>query len=80
MLAGIPFEFAYDTGGGYLRDFMLMRLCRHGVVADSSFSWWAGWLGEQDRLARGESALRLHVDRRVMNDDYWPDRWVAVKG
>lgn len=79
--AGVPFEFVYETGGGGpLRDFTLMRLCRHGVVADSSFSWWAGWLGEQERLSRDESALRLHVDRRTMNDDYWPVRWVAIEG
>ena len=73
-------EFVYVENGSQLQDFERMRRCKHGIVADSSFSWWAGWLGEQERLLRGESALRLHVDRRVMNDDYWPDRWVAVKG
>lgn len=61
-----------------LRDFTLMRMCRHGVVADSSFSWWAGWLGEQERLARGEGTFRLHVNRHVMNDDFWPERWIAI--
>ncbi len=61
-----------------LRDFTLMRMCRHGIVADSSFSWWAGWLGEQKRLAGGERALRLHVAREVLNRDFWPERWVAV--
>ena len=61
-----------------LRDFSLMRLCKHGIVANSSFSWWAGWLGEQDWLSKGASPLRLRVDSRCMNDDYWPDRWLAV--
>lgn len=80
-LRGVPFDFVYaDDGGGQLRDFTLMRMCRHGIMADSSFSWWAGWLGEQERLARGESAMRLHVDRSDLNDDYWPDRWTAVGG
>lgn len=63
-----------------IRDFTLMRMCKHGIVADSSFSWWAGWLGEQERLLEGEAPIRLRVNRRVMNDDFWPERWVAVDG
>lgn len=61
-----------------IRDFTLMRKCRHGIVADSSFSWWAGWLGEQEWIRRGGQPIRMRVNRRVMNDDYWPERWVAI--
>ena len=63
---------------GQVRDFSLMRMCRHGIVADSSFSWWAGWLGEQEALARGERPIRVRVNRTVMNQDFWPDRWIAL--
>ena len=61
-----------------IRDFTLMRNCKHGIVADSSFSWWAGWLGEQEWIRRGGCPIRMRVNRRVMNDDYWPERWVAI--
>lgn len=60
------------------RDFQLMRLCLHGIVANSSFSWWAGWLGEQDWLAKGKTPVRIRVNHHCMNDDYWPERWVSV--
>ena len=67
-----------DGKSSQLRDFSLMRLCKHGIIADSSFSWWAGWLGEQEWLERGESPIRIRVDRRVLNDDFWPERWVVI--
>lgn len=73
------FDFkVVDGKSSQLRDFSLMRICRHGIVADSSFSWWAGWLGEQDWLDKGEKPIRIRVNRRVMNDDFWPERWLMV--
>lgn len=73
----LPITFN-DAASSQLRDFTLMRMCRHGIVADSSFSWWAGWLGEQERLKRGDSAIRIHVNRLVLNADFWTDRWIAI--
>jgi len=73
------FEFCVSDGeSSQFRDFTLMRMCKHGIVADSSFSWWAGWLGEQERIMKGEMPIRLRVNRRVMNDDFWPERWRAI--
>ena len=84
-LAGVVRDAGYDcipvgsetNPGGVtdqLRDFTLMRLCKHGILADSSFSWWAGWLGEYEHT----DAIRIRVNRVVMNRDYWPERWVAI--
>ena len=67
-----------DGVSGLLHDFTLMRMCKHGIVANSSFSWWAGWLGEQERLAKGEQPLRVRPNERCNNDDFWPERWVAI--
>jgi hypothetical protein len=40
-------ETTFVDGGGPERDYedlQLMRSCRHHIVANSSFSWWAAWL------------------------------------
>jgi hypothetical protein len=35
----------------FFEDFQMMTLCRHFIIACSSFSWWAAWLGSEiDKL------------------------------
>lgn len=33
-----------NTGKDSWKDMHLMSLCKHNIIANSSFSWWAGWL------------------------------------
>lgn len=37
----------HNRGAASWNDLRLMSRCRHHIVANSSFSWWAAWLGEQ---------------------------------
>lgn len=43
-LAGPGVEFSRDQNE--FEDLMLMSLCTHHVMANSSFSWWGSWLSE----------------------------------
>ncbi len=55
--------------------FKLMASCTHHVIANSSFSWWAAWLGEKgtvvapSRWIKGNDA----VTKQIV-----PDRWITV--
>lgn len=57
---GAPVRY-HEASNDELVDFRLMAACRHAIVANSSFSWWAAW-------------LRRHADKRVFtpSDPGWP--------
>ena len=64
-----------NRGTDSWQDMMLMRHCRHHIIANSTFSWWGAWLAE-------------HPTQRVMAPGLWnrfakdadivPARWTKI--
>ena len=36
----------YVEGNHYMIDFYIMRKCKHFIIGNSTYSWWAAWLSE----------------------------------
>jgi hypothetical protein len=51
----------------------LMTQCRHHILSNSSFYWWAAWLAERDRPGGVIIASDMFVNR-----DTIPDRWRKI--
>jgi len=39
----------HNKGENSWKDMLLMSLCTHNIIANSSFSWWAAWLNENPK-------------------------------
>jgi hypothetical protein len=61
-----------------VEDFALMRLCRHFVLSNSTFGWWAAWLSDQPGkiVVAPEQWYTEHCPWN--HRDLLPEDWVKV--
>ena len=76
----ISFPFTVIDHNGPERcheDLRLMALCRHHIIANSSFSWWGAWLDSRsDKVVLGPQRW-LNVDS-LDTSDLLPRGWVRI--
>jgi hypothetical protein len=59
------------------RDLRLMSLCRHAIIANSSFSWWGAWLmANPDKVV--VAPQRWFADPTKKNLDLIPESWLQI--
>ena len=76
-LPGKPVYIDWNKGADSIEDIHLMSLCQHHIIANSSFSWWGGWLNPRtDKIV---ICPRLwHADPVVASDRVVPATWVQL--
>lgn len=56
-------------------DMYLMSICRHNIIANSSFSWWAAWLNQNaEKIVVAPCRWQNGIDIA----DIVPDEWVRI--
>lgn len=75
---GLPMSYVTHNGPEqHYEDFRLMSMCRHHIIANSSFSWWAAWLS--DNYAKTVIAPETWFKRKEIDtSDLMPEDWIRL--
>ncbi len=73
-----PMTFVtHNRDGREYEDLRLMSLCRHHIIANSSFSWWGAWLNARaGKIVLAPQRWFNEPDRDT--SDLVPDGWIRV--
>ena len=77
MKFDLPVNYIDNTGeAGYI-DMQLMSLCKHNIIANSSFSWWGAWLNNNEEKVV-IAPEKWFADKTIDTKDVIPAGWVKI--
>lgn len=60
-------------------DLYLMSLCKHQIIANSSFSWWGAWLNQnKNKIVFAPKKWFNYTKSSVNTNDIIPDSWIKI--
>ncbi len=74
------YNFIYITNNNNTdsyKDMHLMSLCKHNIIANSSFSWWGAWLNNNPNKIV-IAPKKWFNDNSLDTKDLLPDTWIKI--
>ncbi len=69
----------WNTGNRHWRDMQLMSLCKHNIIANSTFSWWAAWLNQNpNKIVIAPRRWFGKWAERYDTTDLIPENWIKL--
>ena len=68
----------FIEGNSNIEDLYLMSMCKHNIIANSSFSWWSAWLNSNpNKIVIAPN--KWFGDKANLNcEDIIPDNWIKI--
>lgn len=67
----------WNKGESSSRDMYLMSLCKHNIIANSSFSWWGAWLNTNSSKIV-ISPNKWFNNTSINQEDIIPNKWIRL--
>ena len=76
----IPYQIiSHNTGKESFEDMRLMSLCKHNIIANSSFSWWGAWLNKSpDKIVVAPKQWYAESSMKKASEIITPDDWLRI--
>lgn len=62
----------YESSNNVMYDMYLMSCCSHNIIANSSFSWWGGWLNS------APNKTVICPIKGVWDKSFYPEEWIGI--
>ena len=74
-----PVHYIEKSDENIHSDFQLMSLCKHNIVANSSYSWWAAWLNRNEaKLVIAPKRWFADEKNQSQAEDLIPQSWIKI--
>ena len=74
----LPDRFYVSEYQGNYTDLCLMTLCDDHIIANSSFSWWGAWLGENNRVIAPSNWFSGTNNEHLDTKDIISETWTVI--
>ncbi|ODN42653.1 alpha-1,2-fucosyltransferase [Piscirickettsia litoralis] len=68
---------AHNDGQQGFYDMMLMKQCKHHVIANSTFSWWPAWLSDKNGMVIAPNQW-FSGENNKKKPNIFPDDWLYI--
>lgn len=77
LVVPLPATFITHNASSGHEDLRLMSLCKHHIIANSSFSWWGAWLNyNPEKIVVSPSRWFMNPDTDT--SDLLPESWLRI--
>jgi hypothetical protein len=74
-----PTVFVEEKDDDIHSDFQLMSLCKHNIIANSSYSWWAAWLNtNENKIIIAPEKWYANPEMQNATADLLPSKWIKL--